>query len=254
MKTKLTLGILAVVLVLGTGAGWWWHQADQQRAAVVRVLPAVPDLSASPAMMRDRLVAADAAARTLGKAQAALGQLSRLYQANGFLEEAVQCYAALEQFEPQEPRWAHRHATILAGYGEIEPARERGRRGGELAPDYVPARLRIGDCLLKMNRSDEAAATYAEVIKRDANNAYALLGLARIDFEAQRWDQARERLERLVNQTNYQLGYDLIVSLYERTGQRDRARAIRAAQKASGAYHDPPDPWVDELIDDCFDP
>ena len=44
------------------------------------------------------------------------------------------------------------------------------------------------------------------------------------------------------------------MSLYERTGQRDRALAIRGAAKASGAYRDPPDPWLDEILDACFDP
>ncbi len=58
----------------------------------------------------------------------------------------------------------------------------------------------------------------------------------------------------MVGQTNYSLGYDLIVSLYEKTGQHDRAEAIRGAAKASGAYRDAPDPWVDQLIDFCFDP
>jgi Tfp pilus assembly protein PilF len=92
------------------------------------------------------------------------------------------------------------------------------------------------------------------VLQRDANNPYALLGLARLDIEAGRDDQARERLESVVRQTNYQLGYDLIVSLYERTGRRDRAATIRGMQKASGAHRDPPDPWLEELTESCFDP
>jgi predicted Zn-dependent protease len=81
-----------------------------------------------------------------------------------------------------------------------------------------------------------------------------MFGLARIDFEAERWDKARERLETVVSQTNYQLGYDLIVTLYERLGLVDRARAIRGAAAASGAYRDPADPWLDRLTEYCFDP
>jgi Flp pilus assembly protein TadD len=57
-----------------------------------------------------------------------------------------------------------------------------------------------------------------------------------------------------VAKTNYQLGYDLIVSLYERLGLTQRATAIRAMAKASGAYRDPADPWLDSLIEDCFEP
>ncbi len=50
------------------------------------------------------------------------------------------------------------------------------------------------------------------------------------------------------------IGYDLIVTTYERLGLRERALALRAAAKASGAHRDPPDPWVDALIDRCYDP
>ena len=81
-----------------------------------------------------------------------------------------------------------------------------------------------------------------------------MLGLARIDLEASRWDKARERLEQVVSQTNFNLGYDLIVSLYERLGLKEQALAIRGSAKASGAFRDPPDPWLDELLDVCFDP
>ncbi|HYD82767.1 MAG TPA: tetratricopeptide repeat protein, partial [Opitutus sp.] len=128
------------------------------------------------------------------------------------------------------------------------------RRVVELAPDYTPARLRLGDSLLKNNRLDEAAATYAAVLERDHDNAYAQLGLARIDLEAERWTQARERLETVVRATNYELGYDLIVSLYERLGQADRALAIRGSAKAFGSFRDPVDPWLDALLDLCYDP
>ena len=92
------------------------------------------------------------------------------------------------------------------------------------------------------------------MLQRDPDNSYALLGLARLDYEAQHWDKAQERLETVVKQTDYTLGYDLIVTLYERTGQPERALAIRGAQKASGAFRDPPDPWLDEMMDVCFDP
>ncbi len=249
-------GILAIIagLAIAGGGAWWWVQAGAKQSIVVSALPAIPELGTAPAVLGERIGAAEARARSRLTAAKGLEELSRLYHANGFLAEAVSCYTALEQLAPNEPRWPHLHAIILAGFGEIEPALQLWRRVIQLAPDYVPARLRIGDCLLKTNHADEAAAAYAEVLKLSPSDSYALLGLARIDFEAKRWDKARERLETVVSQTNYNLGYDLIVSLYEKIGQRDRAAAIRGAAKASGAYHDAPDPWLDSLIDWCFDP
>ncbi len=245
--------ILIFCVVLAGGGFWWWRYAGERQAIVARALPAVPDLSPVLPVLRDRIVAAQQRARSRFTASPGLAELSRLYHANGFLDEAARCYTGLEELAPTEARWLHRHATILAGYGEIADGTRLWRQVIRLAPDYIPARLRLGDCLLKSNQNAEAATAYADVLRINPDNSYALLGLARIDLEAGRWDQARTRLEAVVSQTNYSLGYDLIVSLYERLGLREQAAAIRGANKASGAYRDPPDPWLEELNDDCFD-
>jgi tetratricopeptide (TPR) repeat protein len=249
---KKILAIIAVLAALGVGAWWWLGAAAQQ--TVVEALPDTPDLGGSPGELAERISAASRRAQGRLTATKGLEELSRLYHANGFLAEAVRCYTGLEKLAPRDPKWLHLHAIILAGFGEMDPALQLWHRVVQLQPNYVPARLRIGDCLLKTDHPDEAAAAYSEVLKLEPNNSYALFGLARIDFEAQRWDQARARLETVVQQTNYNLGYDLIVSLYEKIGQRDRAAAIRGAAKASGAYRDAPDPWLDSLMDYCYEP
>jgi len=254
MKPRMKLVLLVAVLALTGGVVLWWHWSGNRLAVVQEFLPATPDLSTAAEIFRSQIATAEARAQSRRTATTGFGELSRLLHANGFLEEAKQCYTGLERLEPNEPRWLHRHATILAGFGDVEPAMILWQRVIKLAPDYLPARLRVGDCLLKSNRPDEATAVFSDVLKQDATNSYALLGLARIDLEARRWEQARERLEKVVSQTNYQLGYDLIVSLYERLGQNERAAAIRGSTKASGAYRDLPDPWMDELIEVCFDP
>lgn len=254
MRSKAKLVLIASLLLAAVGAVGWWRWAGNRLAIVRAAGPAGPDLSAASEILRTRIAAAEARAGSRARATKGLAQLSQLLHANGFLEEAKQCYVGLERLEPNEPRWPHRHATIFAGYGDFEPAMTLWRRVIELAPTYLPAQLRVGDCLLKSNQPDAAAAMFAGVLKQDATNAYALLGLARIDLEAHRWEQAQERLENIVHQTNFRLGYDLLVSLYERLGQNERAAAIRGATKASGAYRDLPDPWMDELIEFCFDP
>ncbi len=252
MKHRMILIVLACAVLAGGGV-WWW-QAGRTQSRVAALLPALPDLGSAPAALRDRIVQTDARARSrLGAAQG-FAALSRVYHANGFLDEAQRCYQGLEQLDPTEPRWLHLQASILAGYGGIDPALELWRKVRALAPDYLPAPLRSGDCLLKVNRPQEAAAAYAAVLKLDPDNPYALLGLARLDLKAERWDQARHRLEQVVSKTNYTLGYDLIVSLYERMGLGQRALEVRGMAKASGAYRDAADPWLDGLIEDCLDP
>lgn len=254
MKSRglLIAGTVVAVAVLGTGA-WWWR-AGMTRRAIAAALPAVPDLAASPAALRERIVASDARARGRFTAADGLRQLSRLYHANGFPDEALQCYESLRQREPRVARWHHLAALLISGYGSLEPAMELWQRATELDPNYTPARLRLGETCLKANRPAEAEAAFKEVLRIAPDDAYALFGLARLDFEAERWDAARQKLETVVGRTNFTLGYDLIVNLYERLGQAERAAAIRASAKASGAYRDPPDPWFDSLVEDCYEP
>lgn len=252
-RRPLLLGLAAVILgAVAFGILTWQHQS-QRETILASALPATPDLAGWPDMFRRRVDEVIARATRGPDRTNALGELSRLYHANGFLIEAAACYAALEQLEPDEPRWLHRHASILAGYGDTDATLARWERVIHLAPDYAPARLRLADVLLKSNHLDGAAAAYQAVLARDPSNPYAELGLARCDFEAERWDAARRRLEPLVTRTNYRLGYDLIVTVYERLGENGRAAAVRAKDRASGAYRDPADPWLDELVNDCYD-
>lgn len=246
---------LLILLSLATlAAGAAWFLASRTANVVHAALPAVPDLAAAPPILAEKVAEADAQARSTLGAKKGLKTLSRLFHANGRLAEALTCYETLEKLEPNEPRWPHLRATILAGFGQADEAAKLWQRTLQLAPDYLPARIRLGDVQFKSNQPAAATASYEEVLKRSPDEPYALLGLARLDLEAGRWDDARRRLETVVAKTNYTLGYDLIVSLYERLGQTDRATFIRAAAKASGAYRDPADPWADELLADCYDP
>lgn len=251
MKTK-TLALATVgLLAVAAGGGWYWWQAGQRAALVAEAIPAAPDLAHWPAPLRQRVAAAEA---RLGEdTTAALIELARLYHANGFFAEAAQCYTALALLQPREARWPHLHALILAGYGDTGPALPLWQRAVELAPDYIPARLRLADVYLKRDDFPAATALYRRILADNPDEPYALLGIARGEFEAGRWEQARQLLEPLVAKTNYMLGYDLIVTVYERLGLEPQARAIRGRMRESGAYRDPVDPWADALMDDCYD-
>lgn len=229
-----------------------WHSTRRQ-AWIEGSIPARPELAGWPAALQDRITACEERIQARKDAVVALGELAGLYHANGFHSEAARCYQALLDLAPREPRWPHRLAHVLAGFGRVEDAVPLWRRTVELAPGYVPARLRLGDALLKGNEVVEAADAYRGVLAIEPRNPYALLGLARIDVEGERWAEARNRLETVVRLSDYSLGYDILPTVCEKLGDEKRAQELRGRAKASGAYRDVADPWVDELALVCFD-
>jgi tetratricopeptide (TPR) repeat protein len=254
MKRRwLRIGILAVAIALVATAAGLWRRSSVRAETLRESVPARPALTGFPAEFARRVTACEQLVRDRTGGLSPLGELAALYQANGFLIEASQCYRGLLRLDPANPRWPHLLAGIYADYGQLEAALALWRRVTQLAPDYLPARIRMGDVLLKLDRGDEAAAAYSAALGRDANNPFALLGLARIDVAAKRWAQARARLEPAARQTGFKIGGDLLATVYEQLGERDQAAAIRARGKSSGAFYDIPDPWKDGLMEDCFD-
>ncbi|WP_221030661.1 tetratricopeptide repeat protein [Actomonas aquatica] len=247
--------ILGVLLLGGVAAGaFWLKNAGAQQAAVAPWIPPIPDTAGFPPALNDAFAAAEAKAYSRGDSLKGLKELSALLHANGFFDSAILTYQGLAEIEPNEARWPHLHASILAGFGMSEDALALWDRVTELAPDYLPARLRIGDIALKSNDLPRAIAAYEAADRIDDGNAYALLGLARIDIEKGNEAAALDKLETIVRRTNYTLGYDLIVTLYENAGETAKADAIRGQAEASGAFRDPPDPWLDGLLAFCYDP
>src|SRR2546430_16451363 len=148
----LTAGLFAIVFVFG----WWWQLAGNRKTLIARFVPPTPDLSAfSPVFAERILIATNRSGQRLHSANG-LAELSRLYHANGFLNEAVVCYDGLERIAPGEPKWMHLHAIILAGYGELDSAIQLWQRVVERAPNYIPAQLRLGDAQFKANRIEVA--------------------------------------------------------------------------------------------------
>ncbi len=244
--------LIAAAIALGSGGAAWWRHSERE-ATLRASVPPRPALAGFPADLAGQISSCEQVIQHGSAGVAALAELGQAYQANGFFPEAATCYRGLAQLESGNPRWPHRLACLYAGAGELESAVQLWRRTLSLAPDYVPARVRLGDALLKLNRPDEAESAYAAVLKSDAGNPYALVGLARLDVARKNLASARDRLEQAAAHTDDRIGADLLATVCEQLGDTARANALRARGKASGSFYDPPDPWMDEIFDDCYD-
>jgi tetratricopeptide (TPR) repeat protein len=246
--------IVVTVMIAALGAGGWFAwRATQEQAIVARRLPAAPDLRSWPVELQDRVARAESGARGYFRPATALAELSRLYHANGFFDEANACYEGLQHSEPREARWVHLPANILAGNGRLDEALPLFRRAVALAPDYLPARLRLADTLLKSNQTAEAARVYGEALARHQDEPFALLGLARVAVASGDWDKARDYTRRsLAAHPDFIGGLVFAVTVHEHFGETAEANAIRA-RISTREYTDVSDPWLDGVIDDCYD-
>jgi tetratricopeptide (TPR) repeat protein len=251
MKTRYVVSLMLGSGLIVLAASWW--RAHERAKILFASVPARPAFSGFPAAFANRVAESERAVRDGPNETRALAELAQLYHANGFLPEAVACYRGLTQLEPRNPRWPHRLGCIYAGFGQLEEALPLWRRTLAQEADYIPALIRMGDVLLKLNRNAEAANAYANVLKHEPKNPFALVGLARIDIAEKRWTEARDRLEQAAQRSEGRIGADLLATACEQLGETERAAALRARAKSSGAFHDPPDPWMDEIFDDCFD-
>ncbi|KAF0095798.1 MAG: hypothetical protein E1N59_574 [Puniceicoccaceae bacterium 5H] len=248
MKRRLAFTLSCVALAVLAGCG------DRQREQVVEALPPTPDLSdARPALVR-QISTAEEAVHKAKQPLEGYALLTKTYHANGFLSETIQGYAFLQEAEPDNPHWPHLLAFIIAGYGDLEAALPLWDRVVELAPDYLPARIRRADALLKLNRLEEAEAAYRAVLEHDAENPYASVGLARLAIADDDYPQARKLLLDAASNSHNRIGVDLLVTVFEHLGEDDKARYLRRQAKAGGTFTDIPDPWLNQLMDLCVDP
>ncbi len=240
---------LSIATALWVGPRMW-----ESQVTLASYRPAPPALTTWPAEAQERIHAADTTARNLWHARSGFTDLARLYQANGFFDEALACYAGLREVEPGNARWSHLPAVILAGLGRLDEAEPLFLRAAELAPDYLPAHVRAADVLLKANRLDEAQQIYADALARFGEQPYALLGLARVAIARDEWTRAETLLQRAIaTDPNFVGGLSLLATVLKQLN-RDREADQIAARVHRREFVEMPDPWVDALMDYCYNP
>jgi tetratricopeptide (TPR) repeat protein len=251
VRRVIIVGLLGVTLAGGSGLIW---RTARIHAMAVAGIPPCPDLAGRPAVLRERLLLAEQAARSIFHGMDGLAELSRLYHANGLFGEAAFCYDALQRVQPRDPRWPHLQASLLSGRGQLDEALPLEQRAVAMAPTYLPARLRLGDIQLKSNRTTAAAASYATALAREPGNPYALIGLAKCDLKERHWRQAQDRLQEAVRLHPDFIGaLSLLVTVAEHFGDEARAASLRD-KIGRREFSDLPDPWLDDLMEDCYDP
>lgn len=236
----IAFGIL-MLSACGDRSGWLRDQ-----------VPDLPQMDGKPDAMVKLVKAAHSGVVDGREPARAMAELASVYHANGFLTEAWQCYGALIEVEPSKAEWHHLLATIIASYGRLEEAIPLWDDVIRLDPSYAPAHLRLGDIYAKLNRWDEAEVVFANMLKPHPDNPYGLMGMGRVAIAKEAWTEAREWLEKSRMRSDDRIGVDLLITVYERLGLKDKADLLYRTVPWGG-YADIPDPWVWSVMEQSFD-
>jgi tetratricopeptide (TPR) repeat protein len=250
-KSKVLIAVASLALVGGAFGGYSWWKTEQANALLVSSVPARPSLSNFPEEMRRIVATCEEVVKDGPDRADAMSTLAKLYHANGLFPEAISCYQALAAINPSDAANKHRLATVYASYGQIDAALPLWEDVSRLAPDYMPARIKHADSLLKLGKEQEARKAYEGILDDEADNPYAIVGLARIEVQNARWTSAKKLLEERLPAQHGALGNDLLGTVYKRLGL-DYRQSLR--NRGSGIFVEPYDPWVEEVYEHCYDP
>ena len=175
------------------------------------------------------------------------GRLAMLLHGFGQYELASTFYRRVGSIEPANFRWPYYLGVSMTAIGRVAEAIPALRRAIELAPDYLPARLRLGKLLRTVGDWDESGKIYREVVRQRPDCARAHYGLGRVQLAqgetraALRSYQTASRLAPDFGAAHYGLG-----TVYRSLGEEGKAR--RHLLLFERSHGDPP-PLADPLLD-----
>jgi len=169
-----------------------------------------------------------------------------VYDANGQVHLARQCYESALARKDSEPRWWHLLALSRARLGDVSGALDAFERVIALDGSYAPAHWRRGLLLLDRGDLDAAQSAFERATRVDANDAAGFLGMARVHLQRGENERAVEVLEGLLSRRpGDRYALQLLGTAYQRLGRSQEARVALAV----GAGGEPAwsDPWTNDL-------
>ncbi len=152
--------------------------AAQERPSMIDLPPvALDDFSAA---VKGQIQQAYADVRARPDDDAPVGRMGMILQTYGLLQEAAAFYRRARRLAPSNFQWAYYLGTVESAAGHCDAAAAALRLAPQTAPDYVPARLQLANCLLASADWTGSEELYAAIINQHPESADAFYGLGRI--------------------------------------------------------------------------
>ena len=156
--------MLAVGVAVSSAGAWryWLSPAPMSAPTPVAVqkAPSIPptpeNLSELEPVLIEEIAACVRNANDWPDLPEPRGRLGLLYEAHGYSELAMQCYAGAYALEPADPHWRYLWAVLAQKAGDKD-AEDAFREVIAKKPEYAPAHERLGLLLLEANAYEEAS-------------------------------------------------------------------------------------------------
>jgi tetratricopeptide (TPR) repeat protein len=111
---------------------------------------------------------------------AANGKLGMVLQAYSQLEGAETAYRRAHQLAPSHFDWIYYLGRTQADQGNCDGAIKSLRKALTLNPGYLPARLKVAECLRSSAQWEESETLYKAILKDHVDSAEAYYGLGKV--------------------------------------------------------------------------
>ena len=149
-------------------------------------LPPLPELKLgtfSPSVNR-QLQEAYSAAQAHPNDPLANGKLGMVLDTYEQYDVAAICYRRAHLLRPKSFRWIYYLGYVEFKQGQYDQAEKTFRAAILLNPTYLPAKLKLAECMLRVNNFKESGKLYKEIVEQSPENAEAYFGLGRTQAAA----------------------------------------------------------------------
>jgi tetratricopeptide (TPR) repeat protein len=159
----------------------------------------------------------------------AVGALGRVLHAWEQWHAAHQAYARAQALAPRAFEWHYLAALVLQRLARHQDAAQQFEKALGIAPDYLPARVKLAEALFDAGELDESGTRFEDLLREAAAEPSARFGLGRIDAAHNRHEAAIRHLERAIALfPEWGAAHYALAQAYRATGRPDDAeRALQ---------------------------
>ncbi|MEN8152595.1 MAG: tetratricopeptide repeat protein [Acidobacteriota bacterium] len=250
MKNKLFFLVTVIIALTITGL----VIIQFTKTSVEIILPEIPEKISKNIVLKKNIEKLLLEIKEDHKNGEKIGELGKLYHANMYFSEALDCYRLAQKIDNKNPYWKYFDAYIGQKMGKLDKnATNLLQQTIKIRPDYFPAILKLGDIFFKLGQFERSGEEYKKILNSDDISQYAYLGLARLELRKKNWDKAKELLLKSTGiDPKFGIAYRLLAEVHKQFNETDQMKLYRSKSKAY-RFSEAPDPWVDSLVNYCYD-